>query len=61
MTKAQGIKLRDGEHSHAALGASYAAHQPLAATTRNVGERRIDDLHQLFVFAWELRQHHAQA
>jgi hypothetical protein len=44
------IELIDRKYSNAALGASGAADQPLAAAPRGVGESGVNDLNQLTVF-----------
>jgi len=41
--------LADGEGSIAALRASLAAHQPLAAFARRFGQRGVNELHQLLI------------
>jgi hypothetical protein len=49
LLQASGIKLVDGKRPHAALGASFAANQPLAALACNLGERCVRNLDQLVV------------
>jgi hypothetical protein len=54
-----GIKLVDRKNSDAALCASGAADQPLAATARGVGEGGVDNLNQLAIFrGWKGIPHH---
>jgi hypothetical protein len=38
------IKLIDGEHPDAALRATWTTNKPFAASTRRIGQRRINDL-----------------
>ena len=51
------IQLADGEWPVATLRASLAAHQPVAAFTRRVGQRSIHNLDKLLVGRWQGSAH----
>jgi hypothetical protein len=49
LAKPRRIKLIDWKDSHATLGASRAAHQPVAALSGRVRQCSVDDLHELAI------------
>jgi hypothetical protein len=49
MLKPGDVKLINGKRPNAALGATWTAHQPLSTLRGGIGERSINNLHQLLV------------
>jgi hypothetical protein len=60
-SQSMGIQLINGKHTNAALRATGAADQPVAAPPLRVGQGSVHDLYQLAIFGGRKSRRHTDA